>query len=64
MRWGTGVARWTREDMERLIAEMREAADELPTDDLTPTDAFEVLTVLRNVTRRRRADRNSRLRLV
>lgn len=55
---------WNRQDWGSLIAEMREAAEELPVDDLTPEDAFEVLTVLRTVTRRRIAERKTRLHLV
>ena len=55
---------WNSQDRGSLIAEMREAAEELPVDDLTPEDAFEVLTVLRTVTRRRIAERKTRLHLV
>lgn len=55
---------WDSKDRGSLIAEMREAAEELPVDDLTPEDAFEVLTVLRTVTRRRIAERKTRLHLV
>lgn len=55
---------WNSQDWGSLIAEMREAAEELPVDDLTPEDAFEVLTVLRTVTRRRIAERKTRLHLV
>lgn len=55
---------WNRQDWGSLIAEMREAAEELPVDDLTAEDAYEVLTVLRTVTRRRIAERKARLHLV
>lgn len=55
---------WNRQDWGSLIAELREAAEELPVEDLTVEDAFEVLSVLRSVTRRRIADRKPSLHLV
>ena len=50
------MGRKGRDDVADFLAEMQEAINELPLDDMTPDDAVFILTALRTVTFRRRVN--------